>query len=329
MSQVTLTKQVAPGPPAAGKITFYAKSDGRLYYMDEFGTEIAFKPVGVGSGDLLSDGTVPLTANWDVGSFKITALQFESDATTGTAPFIVASTTLVTNLNADLLDGLEATAFATAAQGSTADSALQPEDINTLGELNTLVADATILAAADIGTSVQAWSAVLDATTASFLIADETKLDGIEALADVTDEANVVSSLNGATLTGVTAAVDDKVVIQDTSDTDNIKTITTQSIRNLAQTNNNNVQSGTTYTIVEADNGKNIIFTNAAAIAVGGLEALSTNFECTVIQAGAGVPTVTPSTDTINGTTASVAPSAQFKGMYLNQYATSTWVAVL
>lgn len=45
-----------------------------------------------------------------------------------------------------------------------------------------------------IGTDVQAWSAVLDATTASFLTADETKLDGIEALADVTDTANVTSA---------------------------------------------------------------------------------------------------------------------------------------
>jgi len=45
-----------------------------------------------------------------------------------------------------------------------------------------------------IGTNIQAWDAVLDATTASFLTADETKLDGIEALADVTDTANVTSA---------------------------------------------------------------------------------------------------------------------------------------
>jgi len=79
-----------------------------------------------GSGDLLADGTVPLTANWDVGAFTITGTQFISDIATGTAPFVVASTTVVTNLNADQLDGNEATAFATAAQGSTADTALQP-----------------------------------------------------------------------------------------------------------------------------------------------------------------------------------------------------------
>lgn len=40
--------------------------------------------------------------------------QLQSAVTTGTAPFIIASTTLVTNLNADLLDGNEASAFAAA-----------------------------------------------------------------------------------------------------------------------------------------------------------------------------------------------------------------------
>lgn len=64
-----------------------------------------------GSGDLLADGTIPLTANWDVGAFKITALQFESDIVTGTAPIIVASTTVVTNFNADTVDGIEAAAM--------------------------------------------------------------------------------------------------------------------------------------------------------------------------------------------------------------------------
>lgn len=44
------------------------------------------------------------------------------------------------------------------------------------------------------GVDVQGWNPVLDATTASFLLADETKLDGVEALADVTDTANVTSA---------------------------------------------------------------------------------------------------------------------------------------
>jgi hypothetical protein len=69
----------------------------------------------VAAGVLLADGTVPLTANWDAGAFKITANQVESDVAYGTAPLVVASATAVTNLNADLLDGNHSSAFVTQA----------------------------------------------------------------------------------------------------------------------------------------------------------------------------------------------------------------------
>jgi len=52
-------------------------------------------------------------------------------------------------LDADLLDGNHASAFATAAQGSAADSALQSGDIDTLAELNSIVTDATLIDTAD------------------------------------------------------------------------------------------------------------------------------------------------------------------------------------
>lgn len=58
-----------------------------------------------------TDGSQPLTADWDAGNQEIRSRTFESDVPTGTAPFVVASTTVVTNLNADLLDGLNATGF--------------------------------------------------------------------------------------------------------------------------------------------------------------------------------------------------------------------------
>ena len=73
-----------------------------------------------------------------------------------------------------------------------------------------------------------------NADTNEFSNAEQSKLAGIEASADVTDETNVVSALNGATLSAVTVATDDLVVIQDTSDSDNIKTVTTQAIADLA-----------------------------------------------------------------------------------------------
>jgi len=55
-------------------------------------------------------------------------------------------------------------------------------------------ADATIVKDADIGVTVQGYTSVLANTTASFLTADESKLNGIEALADVTDTTNVTSA---------------------------------------------------------------------------------------------------------------------------------------
>ena len=58
-----------------------------------------------------ADGSVPLTANWDAGPYSITALRFISDQATGTAPFTVASTTVVANLNASALGGNAASAF--------------------------------------------------------------------------------------------------------------------------------------------------------------------------------------------------------------------------
>jgi len=41
----------------------------------------------------------------DIGSYQLRALKFYSDQATGTAPLTVASTTKVTNLNADMVDG--------------------------------------------------------------------------------------------------------------------------------------------------------------------------------------------------------------------------------
>lgn len=65
---------------------------------------------------------------------------------------------------------------------------------------------------------------------------DGTKLDGIEANADVTDETNVTSSLDGATLTAATVANGDKVLVQDVDASDALKTATALSIRDLTPT---------------------------------------------------------------------------------------------
>ena len=96
----------APPTPPAGYVAFYCKTDGLLYYKDDAGVELPIKPVGGGTGDLLSDGTVPLVANWDVGAFELTALRFHSDEPT-LSPFTVVSAVVVANLNADKVDGAD------------------------------------------------------------------------------------------------------------------------------------------------------------------------------------------------------------------------------
>ena len=83
------------------------------------GATIATSDITVGNGKTLdvSAGTLTTSAaqnlaiiqggssNVDIGSFSLTAETLVSDVTTGTAPFTVSSTTAVSNLNADLLDG--------------------------------------------------------------------------------------------------------------------------------------------------------------------------------------------------------------------------------
>jgi microcystin-dependent protein len=56
------------------------------------------------------------------------------------------------------------------------------------------VSDARVNLDLELGVDVQAYSAVLANTTASYTTAEETKLSGIEAGADVTDTANVTSA---------------------------------------------------------------------------------------------------------------------------------------
>ena len=114
MSEILLYEGLSPVQPPAGTVLLYAKVDGRFYFMADDGVEHQMRPVGAGTGDLNSDGSVPLIADWDAGAFRITARQLESSVVPGTSPLVIASTTLVANLNAEYLDGNLASAFAQA-----------------------------------------------------------------------------------------------------------------------------------------------------------------------------------------------------------------------
>jgi filamentous hemagglutinin len=75
----------------------------------------------VSGGNLTTAGVVAATGNVSGGNIT-TAGQLVSSVATGTAPLSVTSTTLVTNLNADLLDGLNSASANTASTIAARDS---------------------------------------------------------------------------------------------------------------------------------------------------------------------------------------------------------------
>jgi hypothetical protein len=63
---------------------------------------------------------------------------------------------------------------------------------------------------------------------------DGTKLDTIETSADVTDETNVKAALDGATIDGAIVQPSDRVLLQDVSEGEVLRTATAQAVANLA-----------------------------------------------------------------------------------------------
>lgn len=106
----------------------------------------------------------------------------------------------------------------------------------TKSQFNTAVTDGDILYTDAIGSTVQAYSAVLAGTTASFTTADETKLDGIEAGADVTDATNVDAA--GAVMNSDTSTASMSFVVDEDNMTSNsaTKVPTQQSVKAYADT---------------------------------------------------------------------------------------------
>lgn len=70
--------------------------------------------------------------------------------------------------------------------------------------------------------------------TNEFSDSEQTKLAGIETSADVTDATNVIAALDGATIPNATIVAADKVLFQDTSDSDALKQDDAQTLADLA-----------------------------------------------------------------------------------------------
>ena len=188
------------------------------------------------------------------------------------------------------------------ADGSTSEqvpveSALFVRKSNNLSDLGSATTARTNLGVA-IGTNVQAHSAVLDATTASFTTADEIKLDGVEALADVTDATNIAAS-GGYVAGGTDVALTDGGT--GASDATTART-------NLGLVIGSNVQAHSA--VLDATTAS---FTAADEIKLDGVEALADVTDSTGILAAGGYiagTTVVPIADGGTGATTAAAARA-------------------
>jgi hypothetical protein len=122
----------------AGTGAYLAGQTGDTTYrisIDQSGTIYWASGTGAADTTLARTGVAALTTN---GSFQANILI--SGVATGTAPLAVSSQTVVANLNADLLDGLHASAFATVAQvhyvGTTAIAANRSSAAQSLTGVN-------------------------------------------------------------------------------------------------------------------------------------------------------------------------------------------------
>jgi hypothetical protein len=117
----------------------------------------------------------------------------ESNIATGTAPLIVASTTVVANLNASQLEGNAAAAF------------LASADIDSLAELNAIVADATLVDTGDIvliaATSLAATGFFLDED--DLVSDDDTKVASQQSIKAYVDAAAGGSTVSRTMLTPI------------------------------------------------------------------------------------------------------------------------------
>ena len=119
-----------------------------------------------------------------------------------------ADTNAFTDAEQSKLSGIEASADVTDTANVTAAGALMDSELTDLAGIKSL--DTSTLQ--------------VKPSEGAFVDGDKTKLDGIETGADVTDETNVVSALSGATLSDAgTPQATDKVLVQDASDSDNLK----------------------------------------------------------------------------------------------------------
>ena len=184
----------------------------------------------VSAATSITTAALVASANLDIGAYSLRALTFTSDQATGTAPFTVSSTTKVTNLNVDKLDGKDWTAPGTI--GGTTPGAGNFADLDATGNA-TLNGDVTLGnatgdditvtgriasslipkndSAFDLGSSALRYSTIYVDNIVGANVAWDVETVGADATIAAGTEFAVVSAGNGSTVT-MPAASAGKVV---------------------------------------------------------------------------------------------------------------------
>ena len=162
--------------------------------------DAAASRVNLGLGTAATTASTAYDAAGAAAAAQAASQPLDADLTTiaaaGNGAVLAASTASFLVADESKLDGIEAAADVTDTANVTAAGALMDSEVTNLTQVKAF--DSADYDPAGSAAAAQAASqpldAVLTATTASFLVADESKLDGIEAAADVTDTANVTAA---------------------------------------------------------------------------------------------------------------------------------------
>lgn len=189
-----LVQQSGTGSPSAlsvGNNTILGRLSGGGSNIDALTASEVRTLINVADGATAnsSDATLLARSNHTGTQLASTISDFDTEVSNNTD---VAANTAARHAAVTVTDSAEID-FTLIGQNITASiiaGSIDESKLDTSVNTSLDLADTSLQPAA-IGVTVQGYSAVLAATTASFTTADETKLDGIEAGADVTDATNV------------------------------------------------------------------------------------------------------------------------------------------
>ena len=174
----------------------------------------------------------------------------------------------------------------------------------------------------------------------AFVDGDKTKLDGIEALADVTDATNVeaAGALMDSEVTNLAQvkafdSSDYATAAQGALADSALQSLSAGALSDFDFDDNailgfsasKNDQTGTTYTVAASDNGKVVVLNNASAITVAIDTGLPAGFNCSFVQKGAGQVSFA-GTATVNNRQSHTKINGQYGVASIVAYDTDTYI---